>query len=254
MSRFNNQQPAQPKTDAILETIEPLETKLSSIKLSPFLDLTLLDEHASPKAIDDMVIKATQNQVAAVCVFPQHLDNISSKFHGKLATVINFPTGNESQHHLLSMLHDLARLKKVNEVDYVFPYPNYLSGKQHDALFYCNEIALVCRQYNLTFKVILETGALPSNELIYDLSCKVIQSGCDFLKTSTGKTTTGATIPAVSSMLNAIKDSQTECGIKISGGIRTREQALSYLQLTQNMINRPLDPSWFRIGTSSLLA
>ena len=129
----------------------------------------------------------------------------------------------------------------------------YLAGNQDLALSNCHEIYQLCKQHKLTFKVILETGALPSVESIYDLSVAIIDKGCDFLKTSTGKITTGASIPAAFSILAAIVDHDAPCGIKVSGGIKTIEQAFNYMRLAQSMLDRKLDSSWFRLGASSLL-
>ena len=219
----------------------------------PLIDLTMLDSHATPQAIYDLSIKGMQNDVAAICVFPEHLDYIDPNIKLKRATVINFPTGSEPQHQLLERIEHTVAAKKVDEIDYVFPYQDYLAGKQHEALANCHDLFLLCKQHELTFKVIIETGSLPSNQLIYELSLEIINSGCDFLKTSTGKIAMGATVPAAFSMLSAIIDSQSVCGLKVSGGIKTPEQALSYMRLAQHMLDRPLNNAWFRIGASSLL-
>lgn len=226
---------------------------LSPDGIIPLIDLTLLDNNATRKEIHDLAMKANQNHVAAICVLPSQLDYIAQDIKITRATVINFPTGNELHSHVLKTIERTATLQLVDEIDYVFPYQAYLAGRQKEALSCCQEAFQCCKQQGLVFKVILETGALPSMDVIYDLSIAIIQSGCDFIKTSTGKIANGACIPAVFSMLSAIIDCNIPCGIKVSGGIKTVEQALAYMQLAQQMQKRKINSSWFRLGASSLL-
>ena len=72
------------------------------------------------------------------------------------------------------------------------------------------------------------------------------------LKTSTGKITPGASLQAVFVMLSAIKDSQSGCGIKISGGIKTLAQASVYIHLSEHMLEKNVGKNWFRIGASQI--
>jgi len=217
------------------------------------IDLTLLDETASDESLFSLAAKANRYQVAAVCVFPQHCGKISLNPEIKLATVINFPEGNQTDHQVLTTIDNLLEKKQINEIDYVFPYHDYLTGKQFLALSQCRQALERCHAQNITFKVIMETGALPSLDLIYQLSRELIDCGCNFLKTSTGKTPQGATTAAALAMLQAIKDSKANCGLKVSGGIKTPEQAFSYIALAEQTLERNVDKSWFRIGASSLL-
>lgn len=226
---------------------------LSWKDIMPLIDLTLLDSTATPQNIYDLATKANSNQVAAICVLPEHLGHVSPKIKIKRATVINFPTGNQPQQQVLTTIEATATQQNVDEIDYVFPYQRYLDGNQHEALSCCHEAYQLCKQHDLTFKVIIETGALASLEIIYELSAAIIDKGCDFLKTSTGKITQGASVPAVFTMLSAIIDCKAVCGIKVSGGVKTIEQAINYMKLAQYMQNRRLDSSWFRLGASSLL-
>ena len=84
------------------------------------------------------------------------------------------------------------------------------------------------------------------------MSSKIISVGCDFLKTSTGKIKQGATPGAAFGMLSAIKTSNQRIGLKVSGGIRTTDDARQYISLAEQVMKRPVDKSWFRIGASSL--
>ena len=222
-------------------------------KILALIDLTLLDPQATSDDITTLAAKGIQHHVAALCILPQHLDMIPATQSITRATVVNFPTGNEPHAHVLQTIDKIAAHHQVDEVDYVFPYETYLAGNRVDALSCCAEAYQRCKQHGLLFKVILETGALPSTDVIYQLSLDVINGGCDFIKTSTGKIATGATIPAVTAMLSAIIHSKKPCGIKVSGGVRTIDQARAYIRLADEMMGVTVDKHWFRLGTSGLL-
>ncbi|MFA5960342.1 MAG: deoxyribose-phosphate aldolase [Tatlockia sp.] len=229
------------------------EWPFSNSQAIALIDLTLLDEHASEEALLALATQANQHQVAAVCVLPQHTPKLVLTGDVHLATVVNFPTGSETPFEVLAALEAILEQDKVSEIDYVFPYRAYLEGETESALLQCQSVLALCHQAGRCFKVILETGALPSLSFIYELSRKLVDMGCDFIKTSTGKIAQGATPASAFAMLKAIKDSQSSCGIKISGGVRTPEQAFLYMQLAQHLLDKPLDKSWFRLGASSLL-
>ncbi len=217
------------------------------------LDLTLLDEHASDANINALAVKANQHEVAAICILPHQLARIATLIQVKRATVVNFPSGNQPHEQVLASIQQLINENNTDEIDYVFPYQSYLSGQREFALSCCQQNYHLCRKHNITFKVILETGVFPSLAMIYQASVDVINHGCDFLKTSTGKLAIGASIPAAFSILSAIKDTGISCGIKVSGGVKTTDQAFSYIHLAQHVLQRKIDNSWFRLGASSLL-
>ena len=225
----------------------------SAAELISCIDLTLLNENASDDALHHLAFQGTRQAVAAFCLFAQHLQKISQPAGINFATVINFPAGTQSTPSILSATSDLINSQKIDEIDYVFPYSTYLAGDHKLALEQCRQVYQLCKQAGLCFKVILETGALPSLNFIYQLSTEIINQGCDFLKTSTGKIPQGATPQAAFVILKAIKDSGIACGLKVSGGIKKPEQALLYANLAQSQLNRPINKSWFRIGASSLL-
>lgn len=227
--------------------------KLPCKELMALIDLTLLDEHATKDDILTVAKKAAIHQVAALCILPSHLPILSKPYPIKRATVVNFPSGMEPVSQVLSSIQSLATRGEADEIDYVFPYPLALSGQLEEALSHCRNAYQCSKKYRMTFKVILETGAFDSMDQIYELSLSIIQQGCDFLKTSTGKHQVGATPAAVFAMLAAIKDSQLPCGIKVSGGIRTIHDAQQYLQLAKYVLKKHPENTWFRIGASSLL-
>lgn len=215
------------------------------------VDLTCLNEQATATDLQQLAQRAQQFNVAAICVYPQHLAAFNHMGMIKRATVVNFPTGQQPIAQVLQQIEH-ALYQQVDEIDYVFPYQLYLSGQQEAALGHVQTAYQRCKQQACTFKIILETGAWPSMASIYQLSTELLQLGCDFLKTSTGKIAVGATESATFAMLAAIKDSQFACGIKLSGGIRTIAQASRLMHVVEYLAKEPLSPTWFRLGTSGL--
>jgi deoxyribose-phosphate aldolase len=224
-----------------------------SIRISSVVDLTLLDIQASAEQLQALSVEAQQFQVAAICVYPQHLPYLTAPFSIKRAAVVNFPTGEAAISDVLKTVDSLAKSQSVQEIDYVFPYQHYLNKNTDTALFQSEQLIARCRKYGLTCKIILETEAFPSLESIEELCFSLIEQGCNFLKTSTGTKPIGATIEAATVILNCIRFSDQPCGLKVSGGVRTKKQALTYIDLAETMLSRPVDASWFRIGCSQLL-
>ncbi|HAT8178491.1 TPA: deoxyribose-phosphate aldolase [Legionella pneumophila] len=227
---------------------------VSNTQLIHCIDLTLLEADASPDALYQLQKQACQNDVAAICVLPKHLHAFEHHSKIKLATVINFPLGNDDLLVSLAEIDNAIQLG-ANEIDYVLPYQYYLRGNKQKALNHCDVIIQTCKKYQLTLKIILETGAFPDMESIYQLSSEVIALGGQFLKTSTGKISQGATLASVFAIACAVMDSSyaSSCGIKVSGGIKTPLQAQQYAQLTELLMGKAIHKDWFRIGASTLL-
>ncbi|MBB72052.1 MAG: deoxyribose-phosphate aldolase [Legionellales bacterium] len=232
----------------------PLDARCAAICLS-LVDLTNLDEAATPQMITELCAAThiDDKYVAAVCVYPEYLSLCRDSLANTpvtFATVVNFPAGN---HPITTVIDEIASAIELgaDEIDCVIPYQQYLQGS--DARDFMTQVRQACGKHSL--KLILETGELREPELIYRASCDAIAAGADFIKTSTGKTPTGATLAAAASMLMAINDNGNACGIKFSGGIRTLADANHYLALTQNILGKDkLTPATCRIGASSLLA
>lgn len=241
--------------DNVLSTLLTKEfaRKMKIDALISCIDLTLLDEHASADSVIKIRDQALNNNVAALCLYTENYEQLGHfKSDIPLATVINFPHANNTLDKCMQEIN-AARKLGVHEIDYVFPYPRYLKGDMESTISQTASIIKTCREYHLKTKIILETGAFPNCESIYQVCAELIPLGCDFLKTSTGKIPAGASLSAVFSMLSAIKDSGLPCGIKISGGVKTAEQAFAYAELAEILLNKNINPHWFRIGASSLL-
>lgn len=240
--------------DALLADVfqsKALELSACS-RLIKTIDLTLLDEKAGADALNQLFRNALIHQVAAVCTYPEHLPQNWASNGTQKATVINFPNGCDSLEQSFLQLEKAEELQ-ADEIDYVFPYQRYQGKEQASALLFCEKIIQKCKDKRLTVKIILETGTFNSIESIYQLSSEVLSLGCDYIKTSTGKSRQGASLSAAFAILSSLLDTKNTGGIKISGGIKTPEQAFAYMHLAEKMMNKPVSPDWFRIGSSGLL-
>nr|WP_284498346.1 deoxyribose-phosphate aldolase [Legionella maioricensis] len=231
---------------------DDVNSAISIDQLIESMDLTLLKENPSDEELNHIKQLAQGYPIAALCVYAHHLNQFYLPAGFNFATVVNFPQGNNKLDACINEIDQAFKLR-VKEIDYVLPYQMYLAGNKHEALNQCDAIAKSCKKYGLTLKIIIETGAFPDIQSIYQLSNELIKIGCDFLKTSTGKIAHGASLSAAFAILSAIKDSGKKCGIKISGGIKTPQQALSYASLAELIINKKISKDWFRLGASSLL-
>ena len=169
---------------------------ISKAKILSLLDLTSLNDDDTPAVIDALCSNATQaiGKVAAVCVYPQFVAQSRARLPENnginVATVVNFPTGDESLADVLAQTQQ-ALADCANEIDLVFPYKALQQGDTAAGEEMCSQIATLVHQHSSSLKVILETGALSSAEIAQAAQI-AIAAGADFLKTSTGKIAHGA--------------------------------------------------------------
>lgn len=226
-------------------------------KILSLIDLTSLNETDTTTNIADLCKKAVTDfgSVAAVCVYPKFVKQVKQALEGtsvKIATVVNFPSGNQTLTLVLSMIKQ-AIADGANEIDVVLPYTQYLAGDRAYARDFIQSCKNVCDK-TILLKVILETGALQNSKMIAEASMDAIAAGADFLKTSTGKIAIGATLEAAKEMLLAIKQTKRPVGLKISGGVRTLPQALQYIELAEEVMGKGwVSPTTFRLGASQLV-
>ena len=231
---------------------------ISKAKILSLLDLTSLNEDDTPAVIDALCSNATQSigKVAAVCVYPQFVAQSRARLPESsginVATVVNFPTGDEPLADVLAQTQQ-ALADGANEIDLVFPYKALQQGNAAAGEAMCNQIATLVHQQAGSLKVILETGALSPAEIAQAAQI-AIAAGADFLKTSTGKIAHGASLEASAILLDQIAQAKQPVGLKISGGVRDIATAEAYIaQAAAKMGADWVQPENFRIGASSLL-
>ena len=174
----------------------------------------------------------------------------------KVASVATaFPSGQAPLHVKVAEVRDVVEMG-ADEVDMVIDRGAFLSGryaKVYDEIVQVKEAA-----GDAHVKVILETGELGTYDNVRRASLLAIAGGADFIKTSTGKLPSAATLPVTLVMLEAIRDVYEETGrrvgMKAAGGIRQAKQAVQYLvQLHETLGPEWLTPDLYRLGASTLL-
>jgi deoxyribose-phosphate aldolase len=204
-------------------------------------------------------IEALNIRVAAVCVYHSFVETALRALEGsgiKVASVsTGFPAG-------LSPLDErVAEIRRsveagAHEIDVVITRGHVFGGRWQ-ALF--DEIATfraACGPAHM--KVILGTGDLLTLRNVARASVVAMMAGADFIKTSTGKETTNATLPVGLVMTRAIREYALETGMAVgfkpAGGIRTAKQSLEWLALMKEELGDSwLNAEMFRFGASSML-
>lgn len=232
------------------------------------VDLTTLEGKDTPGKVASLCRKALRPhdapdtpQVAAVCVYPSMVRHALGHVRGtgvRVASVATaFPSGQTPLKTRLAEVKQ-AVADGADEIDMVIRRGAFLAGRLDEVR---DEIAAVVDACgDAVLKVILETSELETPDHIRAasfLAMRVLRDG-DFIKTSTGKTSSNATLANNQVMIDAIRDhylaTGTRIGMKPAGGIRTAKQALHYLVAVKETLGDEwLHPSRYRFGASSLL-
>lgn len=197
--------------------------------------------------------------VAAICVYPYFVGTVK---HALTAQNVNiaavsggFPA---SQTFTEIKVAETAMcvMEGADEIDVVINLGCFMEENYEDLCDELQEIKDSCREAKL--KVILETGALGTMENVRKAAILALYSNADFIKTSTGKGYPGATPEAAYTMAKVIKQyydlTGRKVGLKVSGGIRTAEDAVKYYTIVKEVLgNEWLNKDSFRIGASSLV-
>ena len=195
-------------------------------KFNKLFDHTLLKPNATSKQIIKLCEEAKKYDFASVCVNPDFVSLAAKQLEDsdvKVCTVIGFPLG-ANLAEIKWMEATLALSQGADEIDMVI---NVSDAKEHNFAKIEEEISQIRKATkNHILKVIFETCLLDDNEIIE--ICKICpKEKVDFVKTSTGFSTGGATIEAVSLMKKTLNGA---CQIKASGGIHTKEEVLSFVK------------------------
>ena len=231
------------------------------------IDLTTLEGSDTPGKVRHLCAKAVCPDpsrpeipsVAAVCVYPALVGVAAEVLRGtgvQVASVsTGFPAGQTSLGVKVSETRE-AVAAGATEIDMVISREAYLAG---DDARVAREIVAVkeaCGDAHL--KVILETAELPTYAHVRHASELAIAAGADVIKTSTGKSTAGATPGVVLVMLEVVRDhlwrTGNIVGVKAAGGVSNTKAAMHMLVLVKETLGDDwLTPDRFRIGASSLL-
>lgn len=204
-------------------------------------------------------IEELQIKVAAICVYHTFVETALHALEGSgvhvAAVSTGFPAGLSP---LSERVNEIRRSVEAgaHEIDVVITRAHVFGGRWQ-ALY--DEVAAfkqACGSAHM--KVILGTGDLLTLRNVARASVVAMMAGADFIKTSTGKEPTNATLPVGLVMTRAIREYAQQTGMAVgfkpAGGIRTAKQSIDWLA----MIKEELGPSWlraemFRLGASGLL-
>ena len=206
------------------------------MKLSKYIDHTLLKADASIEAIKKLCQEAIEYDFKSVCVNPCNITLCKELLAGSdvlVCTVIGFPLGQMSTEAKVFEAKDAIE-KGAQEVDMVLNIGRLKDGELDYVTDEITQIKKACGC--ITLKVIIETCLLTDEEKINACQC-IMNAGADFVKTSTGFSTAGATFDDVALFKKTVGD---KCYIKAAGGVRSHEDMLKMIELGAN-----------RIGTSS---
>ena len=230
------------------------------------IDLTTLSTEDSVKSVSAFTQRVNDfdndypqfRNVAAICVYSNFAEVVKANLdvEGVVIAVVagGFPS---SQTFDAVKVADVALAVEggANEVDIVMNIGKFLDENYEDLCDEIIELKHTARDAKL--KVILETGCLKTAANIKKASILSMYSGADFIKTSTGKIYSGASLEAAYVMCQCIKEyfEQTgrKVGFKAAGGVRTTEDALHYYAVVKEVLGDEwLTHDLFRLGASSL--
>ena len=206
--------------------------------IAKYIDYTLLKATATPADIEKLCKEALEYGFYSVCVNSGYVPLAAEQLKGskvKVCTVVGFPLGAISTQAKLYET-SVALSQGAQEIDMVLNVGLFLSGNVAKVL---DEIALLKQETgDRVLKVIIETCYLNDDQK--RLASQVcVDAGADFVKTSTGFGTGGATLADVQ-LIREIVGNRAK--IKASGGIRDKQTALQYISLGVD-----------RIGASAIL-
>ncbi|NMB34410.1 MAG: deoxyribose-phosphate aldolase [Clostridium sp.] len=209
--------------------------------------LVSMIDHAAlkPDDTDEWVAKqcqiALKYGVSTICVKPCHVamaTDILKDTYIKVSTVIGFPHGSTTTACKVFEANEAINNGAL-ELDMVLNIGKLLSGDYDYVKYDIEKVALAVHERKALLKVIIETSLLTDEQKIR--ACTLAkEAGADFLKTSTGFNGSGATLKDISIMKGAGGE---DMKIKASGGIKTFEQAVKFIEAGCS-----------RIGTSSTIS
>jgi deoxyribose-phosphate aldolase len=244
------------------------EAKVQGLNLAiSMIDLTTLEGKDTRGKVWALCQKAMRPDpsdrdvphVAAVCVYPTMIGFVKEALTGsdvKIAAVATgFPSGQTFTEIKVAETRQTVAAG-ADEIDMVIDRGAFLSGDYQKVFDEIGDVKEACGPAHL--KVILETGELANYDQVRRASLIAMFAGADFIKTSTGKVGTNATLPVTLVMLEAIRDfhhaTGKKIGMKPAGGISNAKLALAYLVLLyETMGSEWMNPDMFRFGASTLL-
>ena len=209
--------------------------EMTTSELAAYIDYSVLKPEFTEEQIIDLTKDGVKLECATICINPGYMELCSPYVEGTktmLCPVTDFPFGTSSTASRVQQIEDVAKYDTVKEVDIVINFGKLKSGDKDDEILAdlkaCAEAA---HKYGRELKVILETDALNEEQIVRGTKL-VMESGADFVKTSTGFLTGYETRGAAVDVIEKIMEvTQGKIKIKGSGCIRTREHFLKLIDM-----------------------
>ena len=211
---------------------------LSVKQLAGMIDHTFLKPFGTAENIEKLCDEARKYEFAMVAINPAEVETCVKLLEGspvRVGAAIGFPLGQTTTECKAFETRD-AIAKGATEIDTVINVRALQKGRLDIVKKEIEEMVAICRPAGVICKVILETCYLSDTEK--ETVCRIAkEAGVDFVKTSTGFGTAGATVEDVALMRRVVGP---EIGVKAAGGIRDLDTALAMIKAGAT-----------RIGTSS---
>ncbi|MDT7512812.1 deoxyribose-phosphate aldolase [Bifidobacterium sp. H1HS10N] len=211
------------------------------MQINRLIDHTLLKPDATLAQIDKVIDEALDNHFYSVMVNPYWVAHVHEQVKGSdvlTACVIGFPLGANTTASKVAESRE-AIANGADELDMVINIGEMAGGREDVVAEDIRAVVETVHQAGKVVKVIIET-ALLSDEQIARASVLVADSGADFVKTSTGFASRGASVHDIEVIKEAVKG---RIRIKAAGGIHTRQEAEALIKAGAE-----------RLGTSSSMA
>ncbi len=203
------------------------------MKLEKYIDHTLLKPQATEDQVKKICHEAKEYGFASVCVNAYHTSLVRKELEGtqvKTCVVVGFPLGATTK-EVKAFETKNAIENGAQEIDMVINLGALKSKKYDDVKADIKGVVDAAKGKALV-KVILETCLLNDEEKVR--ACEISkEAGADFVKTSTGFSTGGATTHDIKLMRETVG---SEMGVKASGGVRTKEDAEAVIAAGANRI------------------
>ncbi len=187
------------------------------------IDHTMLKPDATADKIAQLCFEAKKYHFASVCVNPSNVKLCAELLHNtdvKVCSVIGFPLGATSTEVKVFETRNAIQ-NGATEIDMVINIGALKAGDNETVAKDINEIAKTCHENGAILKVIIEAALLTDEEKV--IACLLAkEAGADFVKTSTGFSSGGATLHDVALMRKTVGP---DLGVKAAGGIHTHEEA-----------------------------
>jgi deoxyribose-phosphate aldolase len=198
-------------------------------QIAKTIDHAVLKPTATDQDVRAACRMAREHKIACVCVHPLDVKLAKLELQGgevKTGTVVGFPHGIQAS-QVKAHETRLALADGADEIDMVMNIGRFLSGDDDFVRKDIEAVVAEAKKNNAVVKVIIETPYLNDDQITR--ACKIVTAaGADFVKTSTGFADGPATLHAVKIMTAAVAG---RIRVKAAGGIRTRQQAIAFLDL-----------------------